>query len=153
VTGGNHDAFLEVDPSRCKLISNAIVIINEAVTVAGLKIWGSPTTPLLGAAFGLSSPADRTRLYATIPDDVNILVTHGPPFGILDRSPGALHHAGCPQLLEAVTRIKPQLHIFGHVHGAHGTVSTEDTLYVNAALLGPDGDLDASPIVLRMPKV
>ena len=150
---GNHEFFLESDPSRRTLISSATVLINEGIEVAGLKIWGSPTTPLLGAAFGLSSPADRTRLYATIPDDVDILVTHGPPYGILDLSPGVLHHAGCPQLLEAVTRLQPRLHVFGHVHGAHGIVSIEDTLYVNAALLGPDGDLDASPITLRMPEV
>jgi Icc-related predicted phosphoesterase len=150
---GNHEFFLEADPSRRRLISNATVLINEGVEIAGLKIWGSPVTPLYGGAFGLSSPVDRASLYAKIPGDVDILVTHGPPYGILDRSPGALHHAGCPQLLEAVTRLKPQVHIFGHVHGAHGTVSTADTLYVNAALLGPDGDLDASPIVLRLPKV
>ena len=150
---GNHEFFLEADPSRRKLLSNAIVLINESVEIMGLKIWGSPTTLLLGAAFGVSSPADRTSLYAKIPGDVDILVTHGPPYGILDRSPGALHHAGCPQLLEAVTRLKPKLHVFGHVHGAHGMVSTEDTLFVNAALLGRDGDLTASPIVLRMPKV
>ena len=128
------------------------MLINEGVEIAGLKIWGSPVTPLYGGAFGLSSPADRARLYTGIPEDVDILVTHGPPYGILDRSPGALHHAGCPQLLEAVSRLKPKLHIFGHVHGAHGMLSTEDTLFVNAALLGPDGDLSASPIILRMPK-
>jgi Icc-related predicted phosphoesterase len=153
VVPGNHEFFLEADPARRSLISNAIVLINEGVEIAGLKIWGSPATPLYGGAFGLSSPADRTRLYATIPEDVNILVTHGPPYGILDASQGALHHAGCPQLLEAVSRLKPQLHVFGHVHGAHGMVSTEATLFVNAALLGHDGDLDASPIVLRMPQV
>jgi Icc-related predicted phosphoesterase len=114
---------------------------------------GIARNPFYDGAFGLSSPADWTRLYATIPDDVDILVTHGPPYGILDASPGALHHAGCPQLLEAVARLKPKLHVFGHVHGAHGMLSTEDTLFVNAALLGPDGDLDASPIVLRMSEV
>src|ERR1035437_7778511 len=150
---GNHEFFLEGDPSRRRLISNATVLINEGVEVAGLKIWGSPVTPLYGGAFGLSSPADRTRLYAENPEDVDILVTHGPPYGILDQSPGTLHHTGCPQLLEAVTRLKPGLHVFGHEHGAHGLVSIDDTLLVNAALLGPDGDLDASPIVLRMPKV
>jgi predicted phosphohydrolase len=150
---GNHEFFLEADPSRRRLVSNAIVLINEGVEVAGLGIWGSPVTPLYGGAFGLNSPADRTRLYAEIPEDVDIIVTHGPPYGILDRSPGTLHHAGCLQLLEAVTHLKPRLHVFGHVHGAHGLVSTDDTLFVNAALLGPDGDLDASPIVLRMPKV
>jgi predicted phosphohydrolase len=150
---GNHEFFLEVDPSQRRLISNAAVLINECVEVAGLKIWGSPVTPLSGGAFGLSSPADRARLYAEIPEGVNILVTHGPPYGILDRSPGALHHTGCPQLLEAVTRLKPRLHVFGHVHGAHGMVSIDDALFANAALLGPDGDLSASPIVLRMPRV
>jgi Icc-related predicted phosphoesterase len=150
---GNHEFFLESDPSRRRLISNATVLINEVVEIMGLKVWGSPTTPLLGAAFGLSSPVDRAKLYAKIPDDADILVTHGPPYGILDGSPGTPRHAGCPQLLEAVTRIKPKLHVFGHVHGAHGMVSSEDTLFVNAALLGPDGDLCASPIVLRMPQV
>jgi predicted phosphohydrolase len=150
---GNHEFFLESDLSRRRLISNATVLINEGIEIAGLKIWGSPVTPLYGGAFGLSSPTDRVRLYAKIPDGLDILVTHGPPSGILDRSPGALHHAGCPQLLEAVTRLKPKLHVFGHVHGAHGMLSTEDTLFVNSALLGPDGDLSASPIVLRMPKV
>ena len=150
---GNHEFFLESDLSRRRLISNATVLINEGIEIAGLKIWGSPVTPLYGGAFGLSSPADRVKLYAKIPDGLDILVTHGPPFGILDRSPGSLHNAGCPQLLEAVTRLKPKLHVFGHIHGAHGMVSTEDTLYINAALLGPDGDLSASPIVLRMPEV
>jgi hypothetical protein len=134
------------------LISNATVLINEGIEIAGLKIWGSPVTPLYGGAFGLSSPTDRVKLYAKIPDGLDILVTHGPPYGILDRSPVALHHAGCPQLLEAVTRLKPKLHVFGHIHGAHGMVSTEDTLYVNAALLGPGGDLSASPVVLRIPE-
>jgi Icc-related predicted phosphoesterase len=101
----------------------------------------------------MSSRADRTRLYATFPHDVDILGTHGPPYGILDQSPGTSYHAGCPELLDAVTGLRPKLHVFGHVHGAHGIVSAEDTLFVNAALLGPDGDLSASPIVVRMPRV
>jgi Icc-related predicted phosphoesterase len=54
--------------------------------------------------------------------------------------------------LEADVRLKPKLHVFGHVHGAHGMLSTEDTLFVNAALLGPGGDLSASPVVLRIPE-
>ena len=148
---GNHEFFLESDPSRRRLISNATVLINEGIEIAGLKIWGSPVTPLYGGAFGLSSPADRVKLYAKIPDGLDILVTHGPPYSILDRSPGALHHAGCPQLREAVSQLKPKLHVFGHIHGAHGMLSTEGTLFVNAALLGPDGDLSASLIVIRIP--
>lgn len=152
VIPGNHEFFLEADSAKRRLISNATLLIDESVEVMGLKIWGSPITPLYGGAFGRRSPQDRVRLYARIPGDVNILVTHGPPYGVLDRSPGMLHHAGCPELREAVTRLKPQLHLFGHVHGAHGMVNTEETLFANAALLGLDGDVSESPIVLRMPR-
>jgi Icc-related predicted phosphoesterase len=151
VVPGNHEFFLEADPSKRRLISNATVLIDQSVTVMGLKIWGSPITPLYGGAFGRSSPKDRARLYATIPDDVNILITHGPPYGVLDRSQGMLHNSGCPELREAVKRLKPQLHLFGHVHGANGTRSIGDTVFVNAALLGPGGGIEVTPITLRMP--
>lgn len=150
VVPGNHEFFLEADPSKRELISNAIMLINERVEIMGLSIWGSPTTSLYGGAFGLSSAVDRTKLYAQIPNEVDILVTHGPPYGILDHTPGALHQAGCPQLLEAVNRLKPKLHVFGHIHGSHGMFSNDATLFVNAALLGPDGDLNALAIVLRL---
>jgi Icc-related predicted phosphoesterase len=151
VVPGNHEFFLESDPFKRNLISNATVLINEGIEILGLHIFGSPIIPLYGGAFGLSSPADRTKLYATIPKDVDILVTHGPPYGILDRHTANANHAGCPQLLEAVTRLKPKLHVFGHVHGAHGTETTPETLYVNAAVLGLDGDLSKFAIVLSMP--
>jgi predicted phosphohydrolase len=95
IVPGNHEFFLEADPSQRKLISNATVLINEGIKIMGLRGWGSPVTPLAGGAFGLSSEVDRAELYAKIPDAVDILITHGPPFGILDRSPGTQHHSGC----------------------------------------------------------
>jgi hypothetical protein len=103
--------FLEADPSRRSLLSNATVLINEGVKINGLRVWGSPTTMLYGGAFGLSKAADRHRLYATIPDDTDLLITHGPSYGIWDCAPGSDYHAGCPELLEAVQRVKPKLHI------------------------------------------
>lgn len=153
VVPGNHEFFLEADPSKRNLISNATVLIDEAIEIMGLKIWGSPITPLYGGAFGRSSPKDRARLYAAIPDDVNVLVTHGGPYGVLDHSPGMLHHGGCPELREAVGRLKPQLHLFGHIHGAYGMKSVEDTFFVNAALLGSDGSIDRSATAIRMPRI
>jgi len=153
VIPGNHEFFLEAEPSKRRLISDATVLINESIEVMGLKIWGSPITVSAGGAFGMSSSVDRKKLYSQIPDDVDILITHGPPRGILDCSPGAVDHAGCPELSNVVTRLGPKLHIFGHIHGAHGIVSTERTLFVNAALLGLDGDLSASAIVIRVPLI
>jgi predicted phosphohydrolase len=146
---GNHEFFVEADPSRRSMLTNALVLANEGTEIEGLRIWGSPVTPLYGGAFGLSSAEDRRQLYARIPEDTEILITHGPPFGILDSAPHSGLHSGCRELLYAVMRVRPKLHVFGHVHSAHGILQTNQTTFVNAALLGADGDLDQSPIVLR----
>jgi predicted phosphohydrolase len=147
---GNHEFFLEADPSRRSLLSNATVLINEGIDIEGLSIWASPITMLCDGAFGLSKAVDRRRLYARIPNDTHIVITHGPPYGILDCTPGSDYHAGCPELLEAIQRVKPKLHVFGHIHGGHGITEKGGTLFVNAALLGPDGGIEHEPIVIRM---
>jgi Icc-related predicted phosphoesterase len=151
VIPGNHDFVVE-EPSRRQLISNATLLINESIEIMGLKVWGSPATPLLGEAFGVASDRDRAMLYSRIPADTDVLVTHGPPHGILDQAPGSEYHAGCHQLLDAVRRIKPMLHVFGHVHAGYGTFSTPDTLFVNAALPGNGYDLGNRPHVFRLPR-
>jgi Icc-related predicted phosphoesterase len=150
LTFGNHEFFAEMDPSKRSMLTNAVVLINEGTEIEGLRIWGSPVTPLYGGAFGRSSAEDRRQLYAQIPEDTDILVTHGPPFGILDSAPHSGLHSGCRELLDAVTRVRPKLHVFGHVHGAHGILRNNPTTFVNAALHGADGDLDQCPVSLRM---
>lgn len=150
VIPGNHEFFLEADPSRRSLLDNATVLINEGVQIEGLQIWGSPVTPLYGGAFGLSSAEGRRRLYAEIPGNTDVLVTHGGPYGILDTAPDSGIHSGCRELFDAVGRVRPKLHLFGHVHGAHGVFQTEQTTFVNAALLGIHGSLENSPLVFKM---
>jgi len=150
VVPGNHETFLHTDPSNRALVSNAAVLINEGIEIAGLRIWGSPVTHGSGPAFPMASTEDRQKLYARVPKDTEILITHGPPYGILDLIPGSEIHAGDPELLRAVTRIKPKLHVFGHVHSAHGIFDTEHTMFANACLLGPNGDIDSEPTVLRI---
>jgi len=150
VCPGNHEFFLERDPSRRFLLNEATVLINESVEVSGLKIWASPITPLANTAFGMASAEDRRRLYAQIPEGTDVLITHGPPYGILDTAPGSEFHSGCRELFDAVMRLKPRLHVFGHVHGAYGVFHTHDTTFVNAALLGAHGDIEKTPVGVRM---
>jgi Icc-related predicted phosphoesterase len=150
VVPGNHEFFLEADLTKRSLLSNAIILINEGIEIEGLRIWGSPVTPSNGGAFGLSSSEDRRRTFAQIPTNTDVLITHGPPFGILDAPPAAGFHNGCQELADAVVRVRPKLHVFGHVHGAHGILQVGGTTYVNAAVLSTDGGPDRSPIVLKM---
>jgi Icc-related predicted phosphoesterase len=148
---GNHEFFLEAEPARRSLISNATVLIDEEVTIEGLKIFGSPMTPLYGGAFGKSSPEDRVRHWQHVPDDVNLLVTHGPPYGILDRSPGQQEHMGDRELAARVRELRSlRLHCFGHVHGAYGSLEQDGILFVNAALLSLAGDVERAPVALRI---
>lgn len=71
--------------------------------------------------------------WGQIPEGIDILVTHGPPFGILDEVPDGLR-VGCRDLLDRVVEVKPKIHAFGHIHHSHGQVKLGDTLFVNAAI-------------------
>ncbi|HEY3987924.1 MAG TPA: metallophosphatase domain-containing protein [Acidobacteriaceae bacterium] len=143
VTCGNHEYPVQADPEGWRRrLSNATLLLNESVTIEGIKIFGSPITPLYGGAFGMSNEADREKLYSTIPADTDILMTHGAPQGVLDAD------QGCAALRRTVLRIKPRLHCFGHVHSAYGTLSTKTTLFVNAAIVDEDFAPTRKPVLL-----
>jgi Icc-related predicted phosphoesterase len=149
VIPGNHDFLLE-DHRQRSVITNATLLIDSGVEVEGLKIWGSPVTPLYGGAFGKSNPEDRKKHWAQIPEDTDILITHGPPFAILDHGGSEERRESCPYLFEAVFRVRPRLHVFGHIHAGYGTRRTSDTIFVNASLMGEDGSLSRAPVVIDL---
>ena len=149
VVPGNHEFALE-EPRNQGAIANAILLVDSGVEVEGIRIWGSPVTPLYGGAFGMSRAADRKRHWARIPEGLDILVTHGPPLGILDHGPRSERREGCPELREAVLQARPRVHVFGHIHAGYGTLRASDTLFVNASLLGEDGSLSRKPIVIDL---
>jgi len=154
IVPGNHEFFLKSNPEHRSLLDNAQVLIDEGIKIEGLKIYGSPMTPLdgTGAAFGKSSPKDRKRHWSKIPNDTHVLITHGPPFGLLDLSPGQAERMGDPELRKRVRELPSlRLHVFGHVHGAYGTVEQDGVTFVNVALMGRLGDLAWQPTVLRIP--
>jgi Icc-related predicted phosphoesterase len=149
VVPGNHEFVLE-EPRNRGAITNAILLIDSGVEVEGISIWGSPVTPLYGDAFGKSRPEDRQRHWAQVPEGLDILITHGPPFAILDHGGSAERREGCPYLFEPVFRARPRLHVFGHIHAGYGTLWTSNTVFVNASLLGGSGSLDREPIVIDL---
>src|ERR1700744_5619584 len=147
LTCGNHEYPVEVDSAKWRhRVRNAHLLLNESVTIEGIKVWGSPITPLHSGAFGLSSEADREKVWKTIPLDTDVLITHGGPQGILSGD------GGCAALRRAVIHVKPRLHCFGHVHSAYGTLPTKNTLFVNAAILDEAGAPSRKPVLLNFSK-
>ncbi|CEJ82715.1 Putative Phosphoesterase [[Torrubiella] hemipterigena] len=134
VIGGNHDSLLdpayvarfperlheEPGTSHSDLDWGGIIYLcNTSVTLTmdegrTISVYGSPWTPQFGT-FAFQYPPIREVWPNTIPDDTDIVVTHGPPLGHLD-----LEGKGCPQLLHEVKRVRPKLVVFGHIHAGRG---------------------------------
>lgn len=133
VVGGNHDMALEIfmntnleESVRRKVFDPAIYLRDSGVTLEGINFWGSPFCPPYAGAFNLPPEKLRAR-WAMIPGNTDVLITHTPPAGILDGG------NGCPELAEAITRVHPKVHCFGHVHEAWGRVSKAGTLFLNVS--------------------
>ena len=149
VIPGNHDFAIEAGKGHA--IRNATLLINRGVESHRLRIWGSPITPLSSSAFGMVRSEDRRNIYSRIPTNTDILITHGPPLGILDGEPGSSQHNGCAELAEAVKNLKPKLHVFGHVHTGYGVARKDDTIFANAAMFTELGDVDRQPLEFDIP--
>jgi Icc-related predicted phosphoesterase len=86
-------------------------------------------------AFNRQRGAEIKAYWDKIPADVDVLITHGPPYGILDKTLFQMH-VGCEELRNAVQeRIQPKIHAFGHIHEAYGQVKEGNTLFINASAL------------------
>lgn len=129
---GNHDLIFQKNKGLLPKF-NAHYLENSSVTIEGIKIYGSPWTPFF-CNWSFNFPQKEknpeygynvARLAATacwdlIPNDTDILVTHGPPKGYGDVTTyGGRNHYGCPELLKAVKRVKPKYHLFGHFHNGY----------------------------------
>ncbi|MFO0983590.1 MAG: metallophosphatase domain-containing protein [Planctomycetota bacterium] len=143
IIAGNHDFLFEREPERARaLIKNAIYLEDRAITLDGLTIFGTPWQPeFFHWAFNLPRGEPLARKWAAIPDGVDVLMTHGPPHGIQDRvQDGEL--VGCADLRAALARVRPRLHVFGHIHEAYGQQLQDGTTFVNAAIC----DLGYAPV-------
>jgi Icc-related predicted phosphoesterase len=111
---------------------------------------GSPWQPwFLDWAFNLPRGPELAAIWKKIPDDTDVLITHTPPYGILDRLISG-KHAECADLVHALARVKPKVHVFGHIHEAYGRVEQDGTIYVNASVRNFRYQLVNPPIVVDL---
>jgi len=133
IVAGNHDAcFGTHRVAAMALFSGDVTYLqDEGATVAGLRFWGSPWQPAYNDwAFNLPRGQPLAEKWALIPEDLDVLVTHGPPAGFGDSSSVA-GRQGCEDLTAAVRRAEPRLHMFGHIHQDGGAWRDGETLLAN----------------------
>jgi Icc-related predicted phosphoesterase len=135
VIAGNHDFACEIDPSHVRrLFRNVTYLQDELCTCDGITIYGSPWQPwFYDWAFNLGRGPDIAEKWELIPEGADILVTHGPPMGILDKVHGG-EHAGCEDLLDRIMKVKPRFHVFGHIHEAYGVEQKFGTTFINGSI-------------------
>jgi Icc-related predicted phosphoesterase len=137
VIAGNHDFCFQHRPGDARaLMRHATYLQDEAVDVEGVKFYGSPWQPeFCDWAFNLPRGPALAAVWAKVPDDTRVLITHGPPLGIGDKTHRG-PHAGCEDLLQRVRQVRPPLHVFGHIHEGAGRYEVEGTTFVNASIAG-----------------
>lgn len=157
---GNHDWLFERENDRaCALIANDSVtyLQDSAIVIDGLKIYGSPWQPrFYDWAFNLDRGHQMAEKWEMIPDDADILITHGPPNGILDVVPRTwgIENTGCEELrkkTDALTGFGSlKLHIFGHIHCGYGTEVQNGIRFVNASICDEQYMPTQAPIVVEL---
>ena len=142
IIAGNHDwCFQEEEHALARQMcrDNGIVYLEDrGVNIEGVNFYGSPWQPeFCNWAFNLKRGMDLLEKWQYIPDDTDVLLTHGPPAGILDQVYNRDEHLGCEDLRNEISnRIQPKVHVFGHIHSAHGNQIHEGVRFVNASVLG-----------------
>ncbi len=123
---GNHELGIEETPalaSRIAFETDSIYLNDSEIEIDGVRIWGSPITPAFyNWAFNRERGADIRKHWDKIPEGLDILITHGPPFGYHDLNRSA-EHVGCEELTDVVMNVlrkPPRFHIFGHIHAGYG---------------------------------
>jgi Icc-related predicted phosphoesterase len=153
---GNHDFLFEKQPQMARMLVSEYPALtyleDEYKIIQGKKVWGSPVTPrFYNWAFNRDENIENHWSY--IPEDTDILITHGPPKYTLDLAGD--NNAGCIKLTAVVNQVSPPLHVFGHIHFSYGVKSYPNgrrgqRYAVNAAVTDHRNRLTRRPIEIEI---
>jgi len=167
VIAGNHDVTFDIpfynrkwqsytnkklDPMAVKnSLTNCIYLEDSEITVCGFRIYGSPWQPeFCDWAFNVIGQEAIKKYWDLIPTGIDVLMTHGPPLGHGGLCQPSRHDAGCPELLKAIKRTKPLVHVAGHIHEGYGVSKVDGTVCVNASTVNYHYKVRNNPVVFDM---
>lgn len=157
---GNHEVWVEMNFQEArdrvhKIDKRILFVADQEAIVEGKRIWCSSITPAFhNWAWNVPRGKKIRAYWDQIPDDIDMLVTHGPPYGILDQqiphpqpsnvpsNTAKYDHLGCEELIKKVRQFKNlKLHVFGHIHGSSGVYvdqacryNSKPIVFINAAI-------------------
>lgn len=161
IIAGNHEIGFRnrTEERKRELFSNAIYLENSGTKIGNINFWGSPYQPYFHD-WEYNFPDNEkeyrksaTKIWGMIPDNTDILITHGPAYGVLDEvnNPGQREnsHVGCKFLLERTESLPNlKIHTFGHIHEGYGILLSDSFTSVNASILDDRYNIKNKPVVL-----
>lgn len=160
VVAGNHDQNIE--RWGWPVASASMVYLeDEGVELGGLKVWGTPWQPYFFSwAFNAPERGGEAFLkhkFDLIPDDTDIVICHGPPYGYGDQfgNPNVADRSGQPKvgsraMTQRLREVQPRLMVCGHIHSGRGIYKLGETTVVNAALVDNEYRMVHEPIVIDL---
>ena len=149
---GNHDFYFERESAakiKAVMPNNIIYLKDSGTEINGLKFWGSPIQPwFMDWAFNRQRGKEIRKHWDLIPQNTDVLITHGPAYGILDKV--GLDYVGCKDLLNKINSVQPRYFICGHIHEGYGMYETEYTTFINASVLDERYQLRNKPVVIDL---
>jgi Icc-related predicted phosphoesterase len=168
---GNHDFFFEIvhnnythkgqmrhgskgssEDDIKELLSqykNITYLNDSGVEIKNLKFWGSPVQPWFHD-WAFNRREDIQEHWDMIPDDTDVIITHGPAYGHGDKTVYGGESVGCPRLLNRIKEINPKLHVCGHIHEGYGMTQEENTTMVNASSVNIYYEVVNKPIIVTI---
>ena len=149
---GNHDFHFETyhDIAIEYKEQGVHYLFDSEIVIDGIKFYGGPWQPeFYDWAFNLPRGEKLAEKWSKIPDDTDILITHGPAFGMLDHTITG-QQVGCVDLFHRIMEVQPKIHVCGHIHWAYGQKNFNGVEFLNASVLDERYNYSNKPIVVEL---
>ena len=148
--GGNHDFVAQdLEASNKPVFQNATYLTDRAITFGGLNIYGAPWVPQLDRWAYFLFDDELKQKWKLIPENTDILITHTPPLGILDK-PRSGMSIGCSFLRAEIENLQLLVHCFGHVHASYGQLNSGNTKFINATVVDSHFVVANKPVTIDL---
>jgi len=160
---GNHDLSFDFEPEFKEEMLRKYVwgtatsnprihyLEDSSIICNGLHFYGMPWCPRFGnwAFYFESGSKELQEKCSSIPLDTDILITHGPPWGVLDLTYSQTY-AGSQALRNRIHSLNLKYHVFGHIHEGYGSELKGTTMFVNASTCDAFYDPKNKPVIIEV---